>query len=191
MTRPSSSTIYYIQVSTSALYDDINLDNTGENYPMLTGNLVAICFSGIVCIGVSLANPDDYDWESTRNIAMVETYDNAWHTETDYNETDLAKAKNWIMKIGLAFTLVIVLAWPVLSLPAGVFSEGYFNFWVALSILWGIVSTMFVVFLPLWESKDSILQVFHGMCGGGTAATTDAGREKAVGNGAYPQENGK
>lgn len=156
-------------VSTSALYGEINIDNTGENYPMLTGNLVAICFSGIVCTIVSLANPDDYDWESTKNIAMVETYDNAWHNDVDYNEESLAKAKAWIMKIGLAFTVIIAIIWPILSLPAGVFSEGYFNFWVVLSILWGIVATLFVVFLPLWESKDAIIQVFSGITGGGSA----------------------
>lgn len=156
------------------MYDDINVDNTGRNYPMLTGNLVAICFSGIVCIAVSLAHPDDYDWESTKNIRMVEAYDNAWHTDADYNEESLTKAKTWIMKVGLGFTIVIVILWPILSLPAGVFSEGYFNFWVALSILWGIVSTLFVVFLPLWESKEGIVQVFAGVCGGGSSRSKKA-----------------
>ncbi|CAN0211982.1 unnamed protein product [Ectocarpus sp. 6 AP-2014] len=159
-------------VSAQALEGEITIDSTGQNYPMLTGNLIAICFSGIVCIAVSLADPDDYDWESTRNIAMVETYDNAWHTEEDYNDVDLSKAKNWIMKVGLSFTVVIVILWPVLSLPAGVFSEGYFDFWVALSILWGLVATMFVVFLPLYESKDAIVSVFKGMCGQAPAGKT-------------------
>ncbi|CAN0239790.1 unnamed protein product [Scytosiphon promiscuus] len=159
-------------VSAQALEGEITLASTGANYPMLTGNLIAICFSGIVCTVISLADPDDYDWESTRNIAMVEADDNAWHTEEDYNEADLTKAKTWIMKIGLAFTVVIVLIWPILSLPAGVFSEGYFNFWVALSILWGIVSTLFVVFLPLYESKDAIVNVFKGMTGGTTTGKT-------------------
>lgn len=101
---------------------------------MLTGNLVAICLSGIVCIAISLANPDDYDWESTRQIRMVETSDNAWYNDVDYNEDSLAAAKSWIMKMGLAFTVVIVIVWPVLSLPAGVFSEGYFDFWVRGSV---------------------------------------------------------
>lgn len=160
-------------MSTQALEGEITLVTTGKNYPMLTGNLVAICFSGIVCTWVSLADPDDYDWSTTKNIAMVETYDNAWHNEVDYNEESLTKAKAWIMKIGLMFTVVIVIVWPILSLPAGVFSEGYFNFWVALSILWGIVSTLFVVFLPLWESKDAIMQVFGGVCGGGSSAVAE------------------
>lgn len=143
--------------------------------PTRTGNLIAICLSGIICIAVSLADPDDCDWEATKNIAMVETYDNAWHNATDYDDDMLTKAKAWIMKIGLSFTVVIVILWPILSLPAGVFSEGYFDFWVALSILWGIVATLFVVFLPLWESKDAITTVFKGMCGGGVPASKTVG----------------
>ncbi|CAN0306514.1 unnamed protein product, partial [Scytosiphon promiscuus] len=157
-------------VTAQALEGEITIFSTGQNYPMLTGNLIAICFSGLVCTVVSLADPDDYDWQSTRNIAMVEVDDNAWFTDADYNDADLTKAKNWIMKIGLSFTVIIVIAWPILSLPAGVFSEGYFNFWVALSILWGIVATLFVVFLPLYESKDAIMTVCKGMCGGGGGA---------------------
>lgn len=74
-------------------------------------------------------------------------------------------------QFGLGFTVIIVILWPILSLPPGVFSEGYFSFWVALSIIWGIVSTLFVVFLPLWESRDSIVQVFSGVCGGGSAVS--------------------
>lgn len=88
------------QVSTAVLYTDITVDNTGRNYPMLSGNLVSILFSGFVCTVVSLANPDDYDWESTRNIKMVEAHDNAWHTDEDYNDAVLFKAKRWIMKVG-------------------------------------------------------------------------------------------
>lgn len=117
-------------MAADSLEGEITIDTLGMNYPMLTGNLVAICLSGIVCILISLASPDDYDWESTRQIRMVETFDNAWHNDVDYNEESLAAAKSWIMKMGLAFTVIIVIVWPVLSLPAGVFSEGYFDFWV-------------------------------------------------------------
>ncbi|CAN0316081.1 unnamed protein product [Ascophyllum nodosum] len=161
-------------VSAAALEGEVTVDSTGENFPMLVGNLVAICFSGIVCITVSLMDPDDYDWESTRNIRMVETYDNAWFNDVDYNEATLTAAKNWIMKFGLGFTIVIVIIWPVLSLPAGVFSEGYFDFWVILSIIWGIVATIFVVFLPLWESKEGMVSVFAGIFGGSTKTVEKA-----------------
>lgn len=118
------------QVAALELEGEVTIDTLGMNYPMLTGNLVAICLSGIVCIVVSMKNPDNYDWESTKQIKMVEADDNAWFNDVDYEEESLTKAKSWIMKVGLAFTVVIVIIWPVLSLPAGVFSEAYFDFWV-------------------------------------------------------------
>ena len=43
-----------------------------QDYPMLLGNLVAILFSAAIVITVSLIKPDNYDWKSTREIAMVD-----------------------------------------------------------------------------------------------------------------------
>ena len=43
-----------------------------QDYPMLLGNLVAILFSAFIVVVVSLIKPDNYDWKSTREIAMVD-----------------------------------------------------------------------------------------------------------------------
>lgn len=37
-------------------------------------------------------------------------------------------------------TLVIFIMWPLLTLPAKVFSRGYFTFWVLLSLVWGTIA---------------------------------------------------
>jgi hypothetical protein len=39
---------------------------------MLTGNIVAICFSGLVCIVVSMLNPQDFDWNILKEIPTIE-----------------------------------------------------------------------------------------------------------------------
>ena len=39
---------------------------------MLLGNLVAILFSAFIVVVVSLIKPDNYDWKTTREIAMVD-----------------------------------------------------------------------------------------------------------------------
>ncbi len=39
---------------------------------MLVGNLVAIFSSGIICTVISLIKPDAYDWQTTREIPMVD-----------------------------------------------------------------------------------------------------------------------
>ena len=48
-------------------------------------------------------------------------------------------AKTWILKYGGGVAILIILVWPCLSLPAGVFSKGYWTFWVIISIIWGLV----------------------------------------------------
>ncbi len=44
----------------------------GEDFPMLTGNIVAICFSGLVCIVVSLFSPQNFDWTILKEIPTIE-----------------------------------------------------------------------------------------------------------------------
>ena len=49
-------------------------------------------------------------------------------------------AFKWIVKYGGGLAFILIIAWPCLALPAGVFSKGYFTFWVIISIIWGLVS---------------------------------------------------
>lgn len=43
-----------------------------QDYPMLLGNLVAILVSALIVVVVTLIKPDNYDWKTTREIAMVD-----------------------------------------------------------------------------------------------------------------------
>jgi hypothetical protein len=53
-------------------------------------------------------------------------------------------AYKWILKWGGGLAFIIIIVWPCLALPAGVFSKGYFTFWVILSIIWGLVSPLYL-----------------------------------------------
>ena len=44
----------------------------------------------------------------------------------------------WIVAGVLSF--VFCIGWPVLTIPAGVFSLSYFSFFVILSLIWALVS---------------------------------------------------
>lgn len=101
-------------------YGNVNLDTTGRNAPMLAGNLVSILSGGAIHVIFSLVWPQNYDWESTREISMVEK-DKSELPSEEYKEEKLIRAKVWIMKWGVGFTVVIVILWPLLSLPIGKF----------------------------------------------------------------------
>jgi hypothetical protein len=81
----------------------------------------------------------------------------------DLDPEELLKAKRWIAKAGWGFTLLIVVIWPVLSTPAGVFTKDYFAFWIFIAVIWALVASFIIIVLPIWESKDQILAVFDGI----------------------------
>lgn len=142
-------------------YGRVNLDTTGRNAPMLAGNLVSILVGGAVHCVCSLVSPQNYDWESSRRITTVESV--ATEDDDELQEEKLVHAKRWIVKWGLVFTVVIVVLWPALSVPAGRFSLGYFTLWAAIAIVWGTVGSAVIILMPLVESWDTISMVCAGM----------------------------
>lgn len=135
----------------------ISIRSTGRDEVMVVGNLVAILSSAAICAVVSCIRPDNCDWSATKAIALVDEDVNAELTPED--EAAIDRAMKMITFWGIGLALVLVVAWPLLTLPAGVFSKGYFTFWVVLSIVWGLLATGAMLLLPVWESRSSILGV--------------------------------
>merc|ERR1719222_1029202 len=90
--------------------------------------------------------------------------------EADFSERFLMEAKAWIQKWGWGFTIIMVIVWPLLSIPAGVFTKDYFAFWVFISLAWAFVATFVIITLPIQESMESIMGVFLFMAGKKKAA---------------------
>lgn len=147
---------------TKVEYGRVNIDTTGKNAPMLAGNLVSVLTGGLIHAACSLVWPQNYDWETTKSITMVEKDKTDLPTE-EFKEEKLNRAKTWIIKWGIGLTIVIVILWPVLSLPARVFSTGYFTFWAVISIAWGTIGSLVIIILPLIESRETIQRVLVGM----------------------------
>ncbi len=67
----------------------------------------------------------------------------------DDSPAAIEHAYRWILLRGGALSVVLFILWPLLTLPARVFSKGYWTFWVALSMAWGACK-------PAWSSKHFI-----------------------------------
>ncbi|KAJ8754371.1 hypothetical protein K2173_002822 [Erythroxylum novogranatense] len=147
---------------TKVEYGQISLDTTGRNAPMLAGNLVSILTGGAIHAICSLRWPQNYEWDTTKQITMVEK-EKIELPADEFKEEKLLKAKSWIVKRGVGFTVLIVVLWPLLTLPAGEFSKGYFTFWAVIAIAWGTIGSIVIVALPLVESWETISSVFLGM----------------------------
>ena len=76
---------------------------------------------------------------------------------------ELRRAERWITRHGYALTLILIFVWPVLSVPAGVFTKSYFAFWVLIAIAWGFGAAIVITVLPLSESAEDINTVLSGL----------------------------
>ncbi|KAJ8605014.1 hypothetical protein CTAYLR_004552 [Chrysophaeum taylorii] len=151
-------------VAASIAGGSISIATLGNNYVMLAANVVAICSSGCIHFVHSKLYPQNYDWKSMAEIQLLDN-DRSGLSDEDLDPIKLEEAKAWIAKVGWGFTILIVVVWPVLSTPAGVFTKDYFAFWVFIALLWGLTASFIIVFLPIYESKNSIYLVLDGIFG--------------------------
>ena len=65
----------------------------------------------------------------------------------------------WLIVFVGAFIGLVV--WPLLSLPANVFSLGYFRFYVVLTFIFLIIAAAIGIFLPIWEARGTVTKLFQ------------------------------
>lgn len=171
---------------TKVEYGRVNLDTTGRDAPMLAGNLVAILTGGAVHAAFSFLNPQNYTWDTSKHISLVEV-DTVDLPEEEFEEARLNHARRWIIKWGVGLTVVIVILWPALALPVKVFNQSYFTFWAAISIIWGAVGSLVIILLPLWESRVTLVYIILGLFGlGGSEKEKPKHKEVEIGNEKLP-----
>ena len=178
----------------------VSIKTLGNDYPMLAGNVVAILSSGLIHAIMSYANPQNFDFSTmAEKITLIDDK----MPELDPVESDpkmLTDALSFVTKWGVGFTFVMLILWPVLSLPAGcnvsglscgVFSKGYFTLWVSIAVAWGILATAVIIFLPLWESQEGIKLVLRGLLTNDDVHlrldSIEAKLEKVLGSGPEPE----
>ena len=151
-------------VASQTLHGAITVDTLGTSAVMLTGNVFSLCGSAIIMLAMSYYNPDDYDFdEMNTKITLVEKNDTSGLEVELYDTETLDRCLQWIYKYGFSFAFVIFVAWPCLTLPVGVFPVEYFSYWIAIAIVWGLVASVIVIGLPLWESRHSFYLVAKGI----------------------------
>mmetsp|Transcript_39508 Transcript_39508/g.59709 ORF Transcript_39508/g.59709 Transcript_39508/m.59709 type:complete len:294 (+) Transcript_39508:3-884(+) len=145
---------------------ELNLTTLGKNEPMLAGNVVALGSSAVIHTVFSLLKPQNYDFKSMMNIEVLDGHDEVMESiQKGAGECDLEHAKQWILRWGVGFSLFVILVFPVLCLLAGVFSQGFFSFWVFLSLIWGFGAAGAIICLPIFESKEAITGIVGTLFG--------------------------
>ncbi|KAI5081162.1 hypothetical protein GOP47_0004345 [Adiantum capillus-veneris] len=125
--------------------------------PTLTGTVVSLVASGLICTCWTLLFPDKTaSYERFKDIQTVDD-DLIAPSDGEMLELDASFRRSSIVAVGLSVLLVVL--WPILTVPAGVFSKGYFGLWIVISIVWALVATFICTFLPLIESRQIICKV--------------------------------
>jgi SSS family transporter len=143
----------------------ITIANLGKNEVMLSGNLIAIFSSGIIHFVYSMLYPQDFDFETLDSKIKLVEDDSSGLTAEDKDPEMLDASYKWIVKRGWVLTIVLVVIWPLLSIPAGKFTKDYFAFWVLLAIAWGFGAAIILTILPIMESSAELGEVVNGMMG--------------------------
>jgi hypothetical protein len=160
---------------------EISVDTLGTNEVMLSGNLVAILSSGFIHFVYSkFIDPQNFDFSTLDGKISLADEDMRGLTDAERDPVLLAKAERWIKRRGYALTIILVVVWPLLSVPAGVFTKSYFAFWVLVAIGWGFGGAIIIVSLPLVESADAINTVLGGIWGSLTGKKPEAEPEVPV-----------
>merc|ERR1711935_847003 len=105
----------------------VTVASLGTNEVMLSGNLIAILSSGLIHYVYSkFIDPQDFDFSTLDgNITLVEE-DKRGLTSDEQDTVMLRRAERWIKRRGYVLTLVLIVIWPLLSVPAGTFTKSYF-----------------------------------------------------------------
>jgi len=142
----------------------VSVATLGTNEVMLSGNLVAILSSGLIhYIYSKFIDPQDYDFSTLDDGIKLVEEDKRGLTATEQDAVMLRRAERWIKRRGYILTLVLIIIWPLLSVPAGTFTKSYFAFWVLVAIAWGFGAAIIITFLPLVESSEEIATALSGM----------------------------
>lgn len=152
-------------IAASVQSGSVSIATLGTNEVMLSGNLVAIISSGLIHAGYSMMFPQDFDFTTLDSKIKLVENDTSGLTSEEQDPEMLEASSKWIVSRGWVLTIVLVVIWPLLSIPAGKFTKDYFAFWVLVAIAWGFGAAIIITFLPLYESIEEMTGVVKGISG--------------------------
>lgn len=169
-------------VTAKKQYGILTVTTTGDNYPMLAGNVAAL-LSPLVFVPIFTYafGPQNYDYESMRAIRKVddtevavaahvdlelvpgETGPSQEQSEEEMRKLNKAAFYSRTLTVFMAFAMLIL--WPIPMYGTSyVFSKKFFTGWVVVGILWLFCTLCGVVIFPLYEGRESIVRVVRMMC---------------------------
>lgn len=131
-------------------YGQVTIASLGSTEAMLAGNIMALLSGGLIHTWLSWMAPQNFDFRSLNNIQLLED-DQSGLNPADYEESALTNHLLWAARYAAFFVITLLILWPVWSLPAVVFDQSYFSWWIFISIAWSFAAAFFIAYQPLDE----------------------------------------
>lgn len=137
----------------------VNVATLGSTEAMIAGNIMALLSGGIIHMWYSVKAPQNYDFRSMGEIQLLDD-DHSGLNPALYELTTLRKQLLWVARWSFLLVFVFLLVWPIWSLPAVVFTQGYYSYWVFISLSWAFAAGYFIVYTP-WCEYDVYNSIVH------------------------------
>jgi Na+/proline symporter len=162
----------------------LSYETSANLWAQLYGGLSALLASLGICIIGCLVKPMNFDWNIlSENIKLVggDGGENAKVLGDDVDGTPeaLLAAKAWIFKYGWGYSIFLCILWPLACVPMGAFGKSTFQLWAGVALMWGWIASIVIIAMPLWESREGILDVIKCAKPGAPKASS-AGVSSAV-----------
>lgn len=151
-------------LSADILFGNISLMSTGQNIPLLVGNLTSISIGAIVTIAGSLLKPERFNFGITRQkIHLVDERIRSM-IKQDSDELYLQKIAKFGYRYAIIISLTLVVAWPLpLYFSGYIFSYPVYLTWVVVALVWTTVAAGVIIFKPLIEARRGIQEIIQKM----------------------------
>jgi urea-proton symporter len=152
-------------VSSSFLYGEVSISSTGQEIPLLLGNITSISVGASLTILTSLLRPGSFNFGVMKQKIMVVDDRIRRIIEQDSDEQFLNDSAKFSYRVAITLTLILVIFWPLpLYFSGYVFSPIAFSIWVGIAVLWAIGSAIAIVIKPLIEGRVGIVHVSEMIC---------------------------
>jgi hypothetical protein len=147
---------------TYRLYGTITVNTTSQNYPMMSGNIVALVSPLFIILPLSLISPDRFNFDATRQIEQVldDAQGQTVNAASEEELASMAKSSRFAKISSIVLSLALFILWPLpMFFSRYVFSKSFFTGWVTVSIIWVFLGFLAVGVYPVFEGRYTLVNM--------------------------------
>jgi Na+/proline symporter len=162
---------------TAALMNDgvLTLATTGQDIPLLVGNVVALSMGALICIVGTMISPQPCKWEAVNANIKGEVCN-----ELNFvDQEEFEKYRNISVRSGIALSFFLIVVWPMpMYFSKYVFDKPFFTFWIVVCFIWSTLASLVIIVLPLVDAYKLYKEYKNGAHKADSLTSSEHGAEQ-------------